>query len=67
MNITLFKIYLTFTLINNYMVPFGGHGTFVFGKVFVGGLFLDIYVGFECDASLQLLVVLMMMIRLGMV
>ena len=42
-------------------------GHLCYGKVFVGGLFLDIYVGFECDASLQLLVVLMMMIRLGMI
>ena len=49
------------------MIQFGGHGTFVFRKVFVGGLFLDIYVEFECDASLRLLVVLMMMIRLGMI
>ena len=40
-------------------------GHLCFGKVFVGGLFLDIYVGFEFDAFLLLLVVLMMMIRLG--
>ena len=40
-----------------------GHSCF--GEVFVGGLFLDSYVGFECDASLQLFVVLMMIIRLG--
>ena len=33
--------------------------------IFSGGLFLYIFVGFECDASLQCVVVLMMMICLG--
>ena len=40
-------------------------GHLCFGDVSVGGLFLYIYVGFECDASLQFCVVLIMMIRLG--